>query len=121
MSTKEPSREKDKDKAKTHKLSLKGSSKLVAEFVSPRARPLSLSLCHFANVLRSVFLQFQYSIHTILYDSVADVFPAYRTCQLTAPSPSFQRGVYPAEDFTACVTHQVPPTSTPKLTRALAA
>ncbi|KAI1372628.1 DNA-binding protein [Hypoxylon crocopeplum] len=42
------------DKSKVHKLSLKGSSKLVAEF-------------------------FQYSIHTIL----------------------FQRGVYPAEDFTA--------------------
>ncbi|KAL2115316.1 hypothetical protein VTJ04DRAFT_9571 [Mycothermus thermophilus] len=44
----------EKDKSKTHKLSLKGSAKLVAEF-------------------------FQYSIHTIL----------------------FQRGVYPAEDFTA--------------------
>ncbi|KAL2205452.1 HORMA domain-containing protein [Sarocladium strictum] len=52
MSEKPPS--KDKDKSKVHKLSLKGSSKLVAEF-------------------------FQYSIHTIL----------------------FQRGVYPAEDFTA--------------------
>ncbi|KAI1800120.1 DNA-binding protein [Daldinia bambusicola] len=46
--------EKDKDKSKVHKLALKGSAKLVAEF-------------------------FQYSIHTIL----------------------FQRGVYPAEDFTA--------------------
>jgi len=46
--------ETEKDKAKVHKLSLKGSSKLVAEF-------------------------FQYSINTIL----------------------FQRGVYPAEDFTA--------------------
>ncbi|OAA71989.1 DNA-binding HORMA [Akanthomyces lecanii RCEF 1005] len=45
---------KDKDKSKVHKLSLKGSARLVAEF-------------------------FQYSIHTIL----------------------FQRGVYPAEDFTA--------------------
>ncbi|KAH6674133.1 DNA-binding protein [Tricladium varicosporioides] len=44
----------EKDKSKVHKLSLKGSSKLVAEF-------------------------FQYSINTIL----------------------FQRGVYPAEDFTA--------------------
>jgi len=48
------SAEKDKDKSKVHKLSLKGSSKLVAEF-------------------------FEYSINTIL----------------------FQRGVYPAEDFTA--------------------
>ncbi|EFX02575.1 mitotic spindle checkpoint component mad2 [Grosmannia clavigera kw1407] len=46
--------EKEKDKSKVHKLSLKGSAKLVSEF-------------------------FQYSIHTIL----------------------FQRGVYPAEDFTA--------------------
>ncbi|MCJ1282825.1 Mitotic spindle checkpoint component mad2 [Xylographa opegraphella] len=45
---------KDRDKSKVHKLSLKGSSKLVAEF-------------------------FEYSINTILY----------------------QRGVYPAEDFTA--------------------
>ncbi|KAK5994871.1 Mitotic spindle checkpoint component mad2 [Cladobotryum mycophilum] len=53
MASKETTKEKDKDK-KTHKLSLKGSSRLVAEF-------------------------FQYSIHTIL----------------------FQRGVYPAEDFTA--------------------
>ncbi|KAL8322368.1 hypothetical protein RB593_004400 [Gaeumannomyces tritici] len=44
--------DKDKDDSKVHKLSLKGSAKLVAEF---------------------------YSIHTIL----------------------FQRGVYPAEDFTA--------------------
>ncbi|PFH58895.1 hypothetical protein XA68_13080 [Ophiocordyceps unilateralis] len=43
-----------KDKSKVHKLSLKGSARLVAEF-------------------------FQYSIHSIL----------------------FQRGVYPAEDFTA--------------------
>ncbi|KAK3899838.1 DNA-binding protein [Staphylotrichum tortipilum] len=48
------SAEPEKDKSKVHKLSLKGSAKLVAEF-------------------------FQYSIHTIL----------------------FQRGVYPAEDFTA--------------------
>ncbi|KAI9150390.1 Mitotic spindle checkpoint component mad2 [Paramyrothecium foliicola] len=56
MASKDPvkEKEKDKDKSKVHKLSLKGSSKLVAEF-------------------------FQYSIHTIL----------------------FQRGVYPAEDFTA--------------------
>ncbi|KAL8840593.1 MAG: hypothetical protein Q9170_001279 [Blastenia crenularia] len=44
----------EKDKTKVHKLSLKGSSKLIAEF-------------------------FEYSINTIL----------------------FQRGVYPAEDFTA--------------------
>ncbi|KAK3486875.1 mitotic spindle checkpoint component MAD2 [Neurospora hispaniola] len=53
MSSKAPEKEKDKSKSKVHRLSLKGSAKLVAEF-------------------------FQYSIHTIL----------------------FQRGVYPAEDFT---------------------
>ncbi|KAI8404018.1 hypothetical protein FOFC_15512 [Fusarium oxysporum] len=53
MSSKESSKSKDKDKSKVHKLSLKGSARLVAEF-------------------------FQYSIHSIL----------------------FQRGVYPAEDFT---------------------
>ncbi|KAM0333974.1 hypothetical protein ACHAQA_000992 [Verticillium albo-atrum] len=47
-----PKEEKDKDASKVHKLALRGSAKLVAEF-------------------------FQYSIHTIL----------------------FQRGVYPAEDF----------------------
>jgi len=46
--------EREKDKSKVHKLSLKGSAKYVAEF-------------------------FQYSINTIL----------------------FQRGVYPAEDFSA--------------------
>ncbi|GIZ42365.1 hypothetical protein CKM354_000563900 [Cercospora kikuchii] len=53
-STKKSSSSKTADDAKTHKLSLKGSSKLVTEF-------------------------FEYSINTIL----------------------FQRGVYPAEDFTA--------------------
>ncbi|KAL7899903.1 DNA-binding protein [Trichoderma sp. SZMC 28014] len=51
---KDKTKSKGKDESKVHKLSLKGSSRLVAEF-------------------------FQYSIHTIL----------------------FQRGVYPAEDFTA--------------------
>ncbi|KAL6696980.1 DNA-binding protein [Trichoderma pleuroticola] len=51
---KDKEKDKAKDDSKVHKLSLKGSSRLVAEF-------------------------FQYSIHTIL----------------------FQRGVYPAEDFTA--------------------
>lgn len=53
MATSEKPSKKDKDTSKVHKLSLKGSARLVAEF-------------------------FQYSIHTILY----------------------QRGVYPAEDFT---------------------
>ncbi|KAL9031508.1 MAG: hypothetical protein Q9196_000487 [Gyalolechia fulgens] len=52
----------EKDKSKVHKLSLKGSSKLIAEF-------------------------FEYSINTIL----------------------FQRGVYPAEDFTAYVSPKLEP------------
>lgn len=33
MSSKEASKSKDKDKSKVHKLSLKGSARLVAEFV----------------------------------------------------------------------------------------
>lgn len=40
MSSKEPS--KDKDKSKVHKLSLKGSSKLVAEFVRPTSPGVGL-------------------------------------------------------------------------------
>ncbi|CAM1501178.1 Fc.00g103400.m01.CDS01 [Cosmosporella sp. VM-42] len=70
MSSKEPS----KDKSKVHKLSLKGSARLVAEFVSTVLQGDTAV----ANQ-RFRFAQFQYSIHTIL----------------------FQRGVYPAEDFTA--------------------
>lgn len=66
---------KEKDKSKVHKLSLKGSSRLVAEFVR-----FSLYLAQ-----RQLTAQFQYSIHTIL----------------------FQRGVYPAEDFTACASHSL--------------
>ncbi|KND95297.1 Mitotic spindle checkpoint component mad2 [Tolypocladium ophioglossoides CBS 100239] len=67
MSSKEPSstdkakekaREKAKDKSKVHKLSLKGSSKLVAEF-------------------------FQYSIHTILYATPTIAATRSRAEQLT--------------------------------------
>lgn len=43
MASTEKPKEKSGDKAKTHKLSLKGSSKLVAEFVS-RIRGLALSI-----------------------------------------------------------------------------
>lgn len=39
MSSKAPEKEKDKDKSKVHRLSLKGSAKLVAEFVSPAQLP----------------------------------------------------------------------------------
>lgn len=44
MSSKESSKDKDKDKSKIHKLSLKGSSKLVAEFVSPPFLAVGLKL-----------------------------------------------------------------------------
>ncbi|KAL9005639.1 MAG: hypothetical protein Q9188_001595 [Gyalolechia gomerana] len=60
----------EKDKSKVHKLSLKGSSKLIAEF-------------------------FEYSINTILYDHLV------LSVAHELSSSSFQRGVYPAEDFTA--------------------
>ena len=38
MSSKETSKSKDKDKSKVHKLSLKGSARLVAEFVRLQSR-----------------------------------------------------------------------------------
>lgn len=44
MASKEASADKDKDK-KTHKLSLKGSARLVAEFVS-RVPPLTPIITH---------------------------------------------------------------------------
>jgi hypothetical protein len=53
-----------------HKLSLKGSAKLVAEFVSSRNQETgqefeTLSLTDFVDNVS--IIQFQYSIHTILY------------------------------------------------------
>lgn len=68
---KKPSSSSSKPSSKLHKLSLKGSSKIVSEFV-PLPPPL---LPHYPTNLS----QFEYSINSIL----------------------FQRGVYPAEDFTA--------------------
>ncbi len=62
--------EKDRDKSKVHKLSLKGSGKLVAEFVStylsstPDSKPASGQREANGVGTRN---QFQYSIHTILY------------------------------------------------------
>jgi mitotic spindle assembly checkpoint protein MAD2 len=70
----------DKDKSKVHKLSLKGSAKLVAEFVSFVAKTRPSQHRNTTQLTTTpIPPQFQYSIHTIL----------------------FQRGVYPAEDFTA--------------------
>ena len=75
--TRKPAADKSKDKDKVHKLSLKGSSKLVAEFVFPSSLPSAHSSPHHYRTDASQ--QFEYSINSIL----------------------FQRGVYPAEDFTA--------------------
>ena len=73
MSTKPP-----KDKAKTHKLSLKGSGRLVAEFVRlPTRTPSFLSANPF---------QFQYSIHTILYAAFAHAFVSFSS--LTGQLPT---------------------------------
>ena len=73
---------KEKDKSKVHKLSLKGSAKLVAEFVSSRCADRSLSHANW-------HLQFQYSIHTILYASNATVRGGYsgRAAQLMLRGP----------------------------------
>lgn len=40
MATSEKPSKKDKDTSKVHKLSLKGSARLVAEFVRPNLNPL---------------------------------------------------------------------------------
>ncbi|KAI3399614.1 hypothetical protein diail_6255 [Diaporthe ilicicola] len=72
MATSEKPGKKEKDSSKVHKLSLKGSARLVAEFVSSVLSTPRLSIRLPGST------PFQYSIHSILY----------------------QRGVYPAEDFT---------------------
>lgn len=80
------SSKKEKDTGKVHKLSLKGSAKLVAEFVRelfpcpPRAIIQTTHSPNPATLTRTALAasQFRYSIHSILY----------------------QRGVYPADDFT---------------------
>lgn len=58
------SRDRERDKSKVHKLSLKGSARLVAEFV--RGQGLSPPLPRLALALPLISVQFQYSIHTIL-------------------------------------------------------
>jgi len=55
--------EKERDKSKVHKLSLKGSAKLVAEFVSVLGETQTPT----RTADNAVRIQFQYSIHTILY------------------------------------------------------
>lgn len=69
--SKDKSKSKGKDESKVHKLSLKGSSRLVAEFVRLHPRNLLCPIFSDAQMLIesfSVFEQFQYSIHTILYE-----------------------------------------------------
>lgn len=92
----------EKDKSKVHKLSLKGSAKLVAEFVSSVCLP---SVCrkHLTNLcnsktnssstpsIPSCTRPNSHSLNIENAHSCADSFMCRR----------FQRGVYPAEDFTA--------------------
>ena len=83
------SAEKEKDRSKVHKLSLKGSAKYVAEFVGSLSHKrelqqhltVAVSILHKHNSVRT-------KLH--LFQSAKANF-----------SSSFQRGVYPAEDFTA--------------------
>lgn len=65
----------EKDKSKVHKLSLKGSAKLVAEFVSPSVAPrLNQSINQLTAPIPPS--QFQYSIHTILYAPALPLLPS---------------------------------------------
>jgi hypothetical protein len=109
--------EREKDKSKVHKLSLKGmtllgtfehlltnpgSAKYVAEFVSllpshgtnPRELTTAVSILHK-----------YYPVGTNRF-----IRPA-----CTDSNRRFQRGVYPAEDFTAYVTHSITQNITYKL------
>jgi hypothetical protein len=74
------------DPSKVHKLALKGSSKVVNEFVSSSAIAYHPALTSLVRVLHQ-----HHSVRTI--SSIFIVQPA--------DSRRFQRGVYPAEDFTA--------------------
>ena len=61
MSSKESSKDKEKDKSKIHKLSLKGSAKLVAEFVSSSSLMYDL----FADVECCYTVQLLNTHHTV--------------------------------------------------------
>lgn len=94
MSSKETSKSKDKEKSKVHKLSLKGSARLVAEFVR----------------LHSFWVPFRLREGLLTVYSSNTLFTAFCTrnspidrFRFTDSFISFQRGVYPAEDFTVYV------------------
>ena len=103
--TKERRREgdKDKDKAKTHKLSLKGSARLVAEFVRTSIQfPISSGtgepgfVTGFADIWGSSSnTRYTRSCGFSMLDQARE--------DGVADGSRFQRGVYPAEDFTAYV------------------
>jgi hypothetical protein len=66
MASKEPPKEKDKDKSKVHKLSLKGSAKLVAEFVSlPPSSAVFLHVAFSNQDLSVPILHSHYSVRAI--------------------------------------------------------
>jgi len=95
--------EKEKDKSKVHKLSLKGSAKLVAEFVSitrtPRCCDLGLASTSSADLTPPSSSNTRFTrFCKVTYKQPSQTRLA--RSRLTA-FRSFQRGVYPAEDFTA--------------------
>lgn len=64
MSSKETSKSKDKDKSKVHKLSLKGSARLVAEFVRLQSRRF-LRLCDSLLMVEVYAVPILYSQHPV--------------------------------------------------------
>lgn len=82
----------DKDKSKVHKLSLKGSAKLVAEFVGLPCK-----------VRKKQASEADQTGTVPVFDPHHIVRKGNRTCLRTCRLIGFrfQRGVYPAEDFTA--------------------
>lgn len=78
------------DSSKVHKLALKGSSKVVNEFVrAPRT-------CHMPDQALTTF-----SLSTRSTPSCMCQATVLRTADGQLTAARFQRGVYPAEDFTA--------------------
>ncbi|ATY58820.1 HORMA domain-containing [Cordyceps militaris] len=80
----------EKDKSKVHKLSLKGSSRLVAEFVSIASRRLPF-ITEANRATSSNILSIRFCTSE----------PSTQSATKADRSNRFQRGVYPAEDFTA--------------------
>lgn len=102
MSTapKTSSKESSKDKSKVHKLSLKGSSKLVAEFVNPS----SIYFTPREGLMKQADRELSILVSILDTHNSVRVSHATRTKAKPLTRHRFQRGVYPAEDFTAYVT-----------------